>query len=386
LLVIFLSFFIFNNIHARNLKLLEIPLDNGRISTYSVNQIKYCSFEGIYKIQTSELELDHRQNKFIEKINLLQRKLNYKVTHPKFSSNIIAFSLSSASNIIFEFSLDNCQIKKNIRLNENSTPFDEVDIEYGRALNSPVIKKMTIIGDDNYLNIFLYPWALQGQISTYELSAGLAFELHSNIRFKNLNSFQKKDPVLEPIPALLFRYGPFFLSKDGIGSLLFHSGNLTVIGMGILEGEPYKTYGLNDRSKGVYLGSILKYYFFEFTYYNDFFKDKGLNLKFKINPEIYSSMDWKLSPQIFLQYWNTNYVMYYFGVNTNESAKSLLPRYQGKQTYNYGTIMEGIHYVANWSYIIDIGFKKFGKEVYSSPTIINKTEFQLTTAVVYKFF
>ena len=236
---------------------------------------------------------------------------------------------------------------------------------------------MTIIGDDNYQNVLLYSWALHGQISTYEFSAGLALNLHSNIRINNLNRFQKNDPVLEPIPAIFFRYGPVFFSKDGLGSLLYHSGDFSLIAMGILEGEPYQTTSLKERIQGVFLGSILKYNFFEFIYYNDFFNDKGYNLKLKINPEIYSSMDWKLSPQIFVQYWNSDYLDYYFVVNKV---------YLGHQAINYGAVMEGIHYVANWSYIIDIGFKNFGKEVYSSPTVSKKTELQLTTALLYKFF
>ena len=126
---------------ADMIKLLEIPLDNGRLSTYSVNQIKKCSFEGVHEIQSSELIVDRKGNKLIQQINLLQRKLNYKVTRPLFYSDYIIFSLSNASNILFEFSLEDCILKKKIHMNDKTISFEEVDIEYDNSLNSPVIKK-----------------------------------------------------------------------------------------------------------------------------------------------------------------------------------------------------------------------------------------------------
>jgi hypothetical protein len=341
---------------------------------------------GIHEILSNELKIGHKQNEFIEKINLLQRKINLKVTNPQFYSDKILFSLSSASNIIFEFTIVECEVKKNILLNGKVIPFNEVDIEYSNTLNSPVIKSVSIISEDDFLSIYLYPWALHGQLATYELSAGLAFKLHSNIRLKNLNNFQKSDPSLEPIPAFFFRYGPLFLSKDGLGSLVFNKGDLSVVAMGIIEGEPYETYGLDRRSQGFFLGSILKYNLFELIYYNDFFKDKGYNLKINLVPVIYSSMDWKLSPQVFAQYWNSDYVNYYFGVKPNESVRSSMNSYRTHHAINYGALMEGIHYVANWSFVLDLGIKNFSKVVYLSPTVVKKSEIQFITAVVYKFF
>jgi hypothetical protein len=60
--------------------------------------------------------------------------------------------------------------------------------------------------------------------------------------------------------------------------------------------------------------------------------------------------------------------------------------YRTHHAINYGALMEGVHYVANWSFVLDLGIKNFGKVVYLSPTVRKKSELQFITAVVYKFF
>lgn len=373
--------------HAEIIKLLELPLDNGLNYTYSVDQIKPCSFIGVNKIITSELRLGKKSNGIIEQINLIQRKLNLELESTEFHADRILISLKSAKNLVIEFEVNkkDCSIIKKAHINNKVSLLDEIEIEYGRTLYSPVIKKLTLVGEGNYLNLFLYPWALQGQISTYELSAGLALNFHSNIRVNNLNSFERNNPAIVPIPAFFFRYTTIFLNKNGLGSLIYHADDFSLLAMGLLEGEPYQASGLLERKKGFFLGSLLKFNFLEFIYYNDFFTKKGYNLKLNLSPEFYVRMDWKITPQLYLQYWDKKYVNYYFGVQAGETASGM-KAYQSGHTYNYGAMFEVMHFVANWTYIVDLGVKNYGPEVYSSPTVNKKSEFQLITSVLYKFF
>ena len=226
---------------------------------------------------------------------------------------------------------------------------------------------------------------MRGQVSIYEFSIGPALNIHSNIRYKNKNSFERTDPVIQPIPAFFFRYGPFFVNKNGVGSLLFHKGNLSVLGMGLLEGEPYKSPGLQEREQGVFAGSIVKYNMLEFTYYKDFVQDKGYNLKLNIAPEFYHKLSWKFTPQAFIQYWDNKYVDYYFGVKPEESVSGLRP-YSTTHTLNYGGMFEVMHFVKRWTFVTSAGVKIYGKEVHQSPTVVKPSELRFIVSALYKVF
>lgn len=375
-----------NTAYSEIIHLLKLPMSNGRNFAFSVDQKKSCSFSGVNQIQASDLVLLKNEDSLLDKINLIQKKLNLEIDKAEFHDDRILFSIKSATNIRFEFSYDqNCALVKKFHYNNKVSLLEEINIEYSNALYSPVIKKMTIIGGGNYLNIFLYPWALRGQISTYEFSAGPALNIHTNIRKNSLLTFEKKRTVIEPIPAFFLRYGTIFLNKDGFGSLVFHRDDFNVLVMALAEGEPYKAKFLNDRNKGLYVGSILKYKSLEVIYYNDFFKNKGYNLKVKLGAEFYFNSNWKFSPQAYIQYWDKSYVDYYFGVKPSEAASGLRA-YEAKHTLNYGTTLEAIHYIDNWTFIGAAGLKFMGPQVYHSPTVIKRNELRLITSVLYKFF
>jgi hypothetical protein len=323
-----------------------------------------------------------------DKIIILQRELNLGIYQSEIQPNFISFSLVNSKNIKFQFFLDKpeCILRKRIVINEKEYVLDEINIEYSSALRTPVLKRVEIKDKTHNEDLFLYPWALRGQLSAYELNVGPAMNLHSNIRWNNTDTFQRGDPVVEPVPAFFFRYGPVFLNKNGLGSLLYSSGELSLLGMGILEGEPYTSPGLNDRPKGIFLGGILKYNFLELTYYRDFFHNKGLNFKVNLAPEYYINLDWKLSPQVFVQYWNHDYVDYYFGVHRDEVVTGGLRFYEGNSTMNYGTMFEVLHFIGKWTFVVDVGLKMYGKEVYASPTVVKQNEVRFITSILYKFF
>jgi hypothetical protein len=392
--IILQFFFIFlcvlsqvNTSSAQTLELLKLPLSDGSTYIYSLKLKKKCSLESADDIITPELKLEKKDNVVVENINLLQKKLNLEIDKEQFTPNSVLFSIASATNITFEFSIDKttCKLQKRVHVGKNIYDFNEVEIEYSRALKTPVVKKVTLINNGHTKEINIYPWALRGQISTYELNVGPALNVHSNIRKGNNNLFEKNDPVFEPIPAFFFRYGPIFLNKDGLGTLVYHKGEFNLVAMGILEGEPYKGAGLQERKKGLYLGSIAKLNMLEVFWYKDFFNHKGTNLKFNLAPEFFPLIDWKLTPQLFIQFWDKSYVDYYFSVKPGELSSGL-SRFDGQSAVNYGAMMEVMHYVNKWTFVTDFGIKCYGKEVYTSPTVIKRNELRFISSVLYKFF
>ncbi len=371
---------------AEIVPLLKVPLHDGTFYTYSANLKKHCSFTGVTEIIAPEINIKSKK-KLTDKINLLQMKLNFEIKKIKISNDLILLTLNGSNNINFEFSFNpkTCKLEKKIHLDDDVISIDELKIEYSNALQTPVVKKIIIKNNDENKNRTLYPWALHGQISTYEFNIGPAVSIRSNIRKNSHEEFEKNNPVIEPIPAFLFRYGPFFLNKDGLGSLLYHHEDLTILGIALLEGEPYSSTGITDREKGYFLGGILKYNSFQILYYNDFFTEKGYNIKTSFVPEYFVKIDWKLNPQFFIQYWDNKYVDYYFGVNANEMGSGMR-KYSGKHTFNYGVLLETTHYVENWTFLMSFGTKLYGHEVFSSPTVTKQNELRFIGSILYKFF
>lgn len=372
-------------------KLLEIPFGDKSSHSYSVDMKETCSFKGVEQIIVPSFEDAQKSNIFLSKVNFYQRKLNLEIDMLELDDDKITFSLTGSKNLYFEFSFSKsknskCEMVKAIHFNNKTYSLDHIEIEYSYALVSPVVQRIIIKNSGNKdADEYLYPWQLKGQLSAYELNLGAAAFIHSNIRYRNLNDFQKNNPAIEPIPAFFFRYGPLFLNKNGIGSLLYNKGDFSLLGMGILEGEPYKAKGLMEREQGIFAGAILKYNLVELTWYNDFIHEKGYNLKLNLAPEFYYRLAWKFSPQAFIQYWDKNYVDYYFGVKPSEAASGMRP-FNGNATLNYGAGIEVMHFVKKWTYVLNVGVKVYGNEVNSSPTVIDSKEFRFIASVLYKVF
>lgn len=379
-------------LEASEVTLLKVPFTDGTTYDYTIDLKEKCSFKGVDSVITPSFEEAKKTNIVLDKINFLQRKLNLEIDKQEIEDDRITFSLTGSTNVFFEFSFKesqtspSCQLVKAIHFNNKTYNLDHIEIEYSHALISPVVQRIIIKHpDQKEADEYLYPWQLKGQISVYELNLGLAAFAHSNIRYKNLNLFEKNDPVIQPIPAFFFRYGPLFLNKNGFGSLLYHSGEFSFLGMALLEGEPYKASGLMEREQGVYMGTILKYNFVELTWYNDFFHEKGYNLKLNLAPEFYHRLAWKFSPQVFMQYWDKNYVDYYFGVKPSESSSGMR-KYNGNATFNYGGAFETMHFMKKWTFVMNVGVKFYGNEVHSSPTVIRQKEYRFIASVLYKVF
>jgi hypothetical protein len=378
-------FFYQNNLQAKIITLLEVPLSNDDVYNYSVNQLESCSFEGVDKIDTPVVVEEKQDGFIIDKLGFFQKKINLGIKDQTITPERVSFNLSGAQNLLFQFYFKKCKLIGIITFDNKDHPFEKVEVEHDDTLKPVIIKRIHLKDAiDNTIET-LYPNQMQGQVSAFELILGPALDIHSNIRRNNERIFEKSRPVIKPMPAFLARYGPVFLSKDGMGSLLYSAGNLSFLGMATIEGEPYKHRGLSVRETGIFVGGILKYKFSELIYYNDFINDKGYNLKLNIGPEYQRYVDWKIKPQVYLQYWDNEYVNYYFGVEEREIGSGF-SSYKGKRTINYGTLTEISYFSGRWTYTTGLGAKFYGKEVSNSPTVVRTYELRGLFTVLYKIF
>ena len=375
---------------ADYLNLLTIPMSDETTHTYSVDLKKQCSFEGVTEVVMPPIEKTGKENVIKDTLNTVQKEINLEIEDQKIASDKITFSLKGSKNISFEFTFDkaaNCKLVKQIVINEDKRyKMNSMDIEYDHALSSPVMKKV-IIKDENGKEVeTLFPGQLQGQMGSYEFIFGPIFNIHTNIRLNNQKTFERTHPVVKPMPGFLFRYGPLFLNREGLGSLVYNNGEFTVLVMALLKGEAYEAGGMNDRKEGIFVGATLKYSFVQLIYFNDFFKDKGYNIKLNVAPSFHENLKWKFSPQAYVQYWDDKYADYYFGVTPEETARTGLRSYKAHHTLNYGTVFEINHFVDRFTYIAALGAKLYGDEIHSSPTVVKKNEARIILGVLYKLF
>ncbi len=378
-------FLLSSNTFAASLNLLELPLSDKTTEVYSVDLKDSCSFNGVNEIILPKLE-QPKENLIIDTLDNVQKKINWSIGEQTITKDKISFNLKGAENVLFEFSFSNCKLKREVTFNNKKHVMDSIDIEYDNTLSPPVVKNF-ILRDVGKNEIEKFsPIQLDGQISSHELVLGPVVNIHTNIRLNNQKRFDRTHPVVKPVPGFMFRYGPLFLNREGAGTLAFNKGDFTVLLMGVLKGESYEAGGMRDRKEGIFLGSTLKYNLVELIYFNDFFKDRGYNFKLNFAPSFHYLTKWKFSPQAYVQYWDNKYVDYYFGVSPGETQATGLKTYNGKHTFNYGTLFEVNHYVDKWTFLGIVGAKFYGKEVYTSPTVVKKNELRLVLGVLYKVF
>ena len=373
--------------------LLSVPMNESAPEVFSVNQTKKCSFEGVNEVIQPNLDVpkEVKDNVVTGTLNEVQKKINLKIENQKIQKDKISFNLSGSKNLTFEFSykdsnnVEKCKLQKFVIFDEERHEMDTINIDYDDSLDPPVVKKIIIKDATGRVVEKVFPMEMKGQIAAYEFLAGPVFNIHSNYRNNNQKRFERTHPVVKPIPGFLFRYGPLFLNREGLGTLAYHTGDLNVLVMAVLKGEAHESGGLRERRERIFAGSTLQYKFVNLTYYQDYFSNNGMNLKLNFAPSYRPLLKWKISPQVYAQYWDDRYVDYYFGVKSSESSSGL-PVYKGNSTMNYGSVVEVHHYDERWTYITAVGAKFFGKEVYNSPTMAKKHEVRLILSALYKIF
>jgi hypothetical protein len=302
----------------------------------------------------------------------------------------LSFRLSSIQNIRFFFHWvteefeDECRLIRSVVINGRLYEVISIDVRMTYLYLLSSIYSLTFEvqdskGDRNTIRLLSHE--LSGFFSLYEFSLGLVLNIGSNIRPNDRNTFKRTDPSVEPLPAFLIRYGPFFINNDGAGFVLVPFRQFLVLTTFLLEGEPYKGEGLRDRERSLYMGPLVKSGILEFLFYKDIAsKNNGEVYKFTLAPEWQFTPEHVISFKPFVQYWDRRYNEYYFGIIPEEGAE-----YNPGSAVNYGVTIQSKRQRGRWSTINSLGYKHFGRAVQRSPITKRKAEFRLITGAVYSF-
>ena len=304
-------------------------------------------------------------------------------------THMISFLIGSITNIRFQFEINTddfgCQVSNFVYLDGQRFKLVDFFVEYERALLLRSIRRLqfTVENSDGDSEVIDYDrFDLKDYFGLYELSIGGALNIGTSFRPNDRYRFKRGNPTVEPIPAFLVRYGPFFANNDGAGFVMVPLEKFLLLATFLIEGEPVKSEGYFPRRKSIYAGPLLVTGPLEILYYKDI-KSISRGEVFKVTYDhtqvIGGGFRFSLRP--FIQYWDAFYNQYYFGVSDLEGTPYLVG-----STMNYGMTTQ-LHYDhKRWSVFTSLGFKRFGKEVRESPLVSRGTDVRLILGGLYKIF
>lgn len=358
--------------------ILRIPLPQpGRLMEYKVDIQKCKIMDPFVKKAVNHGEL-----------NILE-DFYYSVSTKKYTEDEIQFQFQMAKNLMFTYrkNAQTCDFELFVKWEDSLEKVEKIHVNYYQRLGVPTLKTLTITTEDFPKSKQFRPYEFVGYLPFYEFNVGLAANIHSNIRPNEKRRFNRWDPVVEPIPTFLIRYGPLFVNNDGAGSVILPLEYFTLLATFLLEGEPYQSDFIRNRKKSLYFGPLLKIKWLELLYYKDIREiSYGEVLKITLAPTFEFTNTWTFNPRVFWQYWDDEYVDYYFGVNGQEAQALGIESYATSETKNYGFMFRNVLKYKRWNFVASTGMKFYGKEVDNSPLTIRDNEFRLILGFLYNLF
>lgn len=317
-------------------------------------------------------------------------KVYFGIDHQEVGQGRFSFYLNSLKNLRFDVEAKRvgkkCIFDKTVTFEEITYPIEFIRTHYHHRLAFPTLNYVEFFASAPTPILIIENYQARGYFPFYEFKLGAAMNIHTNIRPRDKRLFHRQNPIYEPRPAFMVRYGPLFLNNDGLGSLLLPLEHFTLLAAFILEGEPYEAQNLRDRRQSIYFGPLIKSHFLEVHYYREIMEQhRGEVLKISLAPEFAVLSNFTVNPRVFYQLWDNRYVDYYFGVNRAEAQHFGGP-YKGQQTENYGFSVQNTLKYKKFEYFASIGMKFYGKSVKDSPLTIKDYEYQLFTGFLYNFF
>ena len=106
----------------------------------------------------------------------------------------------------------------------------------------------------------------------------------------------------------------------------------------------------------------------------------GLYRTYVITPKL------TLIPSVNFTYYESDYVDYYFGIDSGELGGSIKDTYDGEDSYRYGLSLSAVYnFTDNISVVGSTGINKLSNEISDSPIIENDVIYYFGVGIVYTF-
>jgi len=362
--------------------------DSSKVVQYSA-KVRHCQFKNTSEIRVEILDLDNNAiltPTFFESIYYEVKTLTSK-------EHILEFQINAVKNFKFHFELINCQIKRFVDYQDKRYELEDLSAAYHQYLGFPTLKHVIAKVKNTsgkIENIKIEYFNADGYIPFYEAHIGIGFNVKENIRpkgdLKDRNSFHREGIVHEPIPLFLLRYGPLFLNKDGAGVVLLPLKNFALLFATIIEGEPYKANGINERKSSLFIGWIAKIMDLTVFYFKDLQGySHGEIIKLQLEHEFKLNRYWTLAPHVFAQWWDDEYMNYYYGVAPSE-ANIVGSVYNARHTQNMEIMAKAYLKMGRYKWVMAVGEKWYGKNVAASPLVKQDSEIRTILGFTAQIF
>ncbi len=221
---------------------------------------------------------------------------------------------------------------------------------------------------------------------SYNLKLGAGLRVKSNIRKNDTSLFKQNDPSIAPFPFIRFKLSHFELEPDR-AKIIFSRSLLWDMDIRVhYRGHEYNTFDMAHRHKTMFGGVALRFLLFKFKLLKDLQNksDAEIMIVSMIIPAPIGK-DTTILLQADIEYWDSDYINYYFGVRDSE-AKAGREAYNGKKDKSYRFQSTFItRFSSNWMTRINLAYRKYGDQVANSPTVKRANEIDFLTGIVYEF-
>jgi outer membrane protein len=389
ILLIFATFTLVAHAADDIIPLLEINHTNSsKVVLYSA-KIRDCKFKKVSEIR---VEVFDRTNNAIMSPTFFE-SIYYEVQTLSSGDQVLEFQISAVKNFQFHFELQDCIPKRFVDYLGERYELEELHVAYHKYLGFPTLKELVAKVKNSagkIEEIKIEYFNADGYIPFYEAHLGVGLNYRENIRPQNhlrdRNIFHRGKTVHEPMPLFLLRYGPFFLNKDGAGVVLLPLKNFALLFATIIDGEPYKADRLTERRSSFFSGWIVKVWDLTAFYFKDIQGfSHGEIMKLQLEHEFKLNRYWTLAPHVFVQWWDDEYMNYYFGVAPSE-VNEVGKEYDARHTQNMEIMAKAYLKMGRYKWFVALGEKWYGKNVAASPLVRQDTEIRSIWGVTAHLF
>lgn len=221
---------------------------------------------------------------------------------------------------------------------------------------------------------------------SYNLKIGAGFRVKSNIRLHDTTAFKKNDPILAPFPYMRFKIARFELEPDKakfiITRNLWWDFDIRVH----YTGHEYNDEDMLHRHKTIFGGASFRFLLFKAKILKDLQNKSNAEIMiFSAVLPLPISDATKILLQGDIEYYDGDYVNYYFGVKENEAKVGRAKYTPSREKSYHGEAIFMTRFSENWMTRVNFGYRKYGKRIENSPTVKRANELDFLTGIVYEF-
>lgn len=225
-----------------------------------------------------------------------------------------------------------------------------------------------------------------GQGGFFSFSLGPGVFIRNNPRKNNTADNVENDPIVQPIPFMFFRAGPFQIRGRGVALGILRYPAFSLQATASWGGDRYKADGMSPRRGSIFAGVGMRLFDFRLNHEQDTMsRSNGSITTLTYNKRFFPFDKWIFNLSAGLEYMDENYSDFFFGVREEEeTTERTAYRLDGVVNYLFRFTPTWL-FAERWSATTGIFMKYFGSEIRKSPTMDKDLSLGTLIGVSYRF-